>query len=171
MKPEVNLQSLLARIKSEGISEAQKEAEAILEQARAEADAIRDRARAQASESLQQAEIEVRNSRAGFERAMSQAARDLVLAVKGSIIRLCDELLKKEVAAVLTPEMLGEMILNILTIIAPVAVCIGAGYLWSRTGHDYDTNFVTRLIMNLGAPFLVLSSFQDSKPVSASASL
>ena len=56
------------------------------------------------------------------------------------------------------------MIVNILTIIAPVAVCIAAGYLWSRTGHDYDTTFVTRLIMNLGAPFLVLSSFQEAKP-------
>jgi len=56
------------------------------------------------------------------------------------------------------------MIVNILTIIAPVAACIAAGYLWSRTGHDYDTTFVTRLIMNLGAPFLVLSSFQEARP-------
>jgi V/A-type H+-transporting ATPase subunit E len=114
VKPEVNIQSLLARIKSEGISEAQKEAEAILVQARAEADAIRDRAQAQASEMLQRAEREVRNTREGFEAAMSQAARDLVLAVKDTIARLCDEVIKKEVAAVLTPEMLKEMILKIL---------------------------------------------------------
>jgi predicted permease len=56
------------------------------------------------------------------------------------------------------------MIFSIFTVIAPVAVCIAAGYLWSRTGHDYDTGFVTRLIMNLGAPFLILSSFQESQP-------
>jgi len=56
------------------------------------------------------------------------------------------------------------MIYNIFTIIAPVAVCIAAGYLWSRTGKGYDTTFVTRLIMNLGAPFLVLSSFQEARP-------
>ena len=114
MKPEVNIQSLLARIKTEGISEAQKEAEAILEQARAEADAIRDRAQAQASEMLRRAEREVLNTREGFEAAMSQAARDLVLAVKDSITRLCDRVLKREVAAVLTPDMLREMILKIL---------------------------------------------------------
>ncbi len=114
MKPEVNIQSLLARIKTEGISEAQKEAEAILKRANAEADAIRDRAQKQASELLRQAEMEVRNTREGFEAAMSQAARDLVLAVKDSITRLCNEILKREVAAALTPEMLKEMILKIL---------------------------------------------------------
>jgi V/A-type H+-transporting ATPase subunit E len=114
VKPEVNIQSLLERIKTEGISEAQKEAEAILVQARAEADAIRDRAQAQASELLRQAELEVRNTREGFEAAMSQAARDLVLAVKDSITRLCHEVLRKEVRAVLTPDMLKEMILKII---------------------------------------------------------
>lgn len=56
------------------------------------------------------------------------------------------------------------MISSIFTIIAPVAVCIAAGYLWSRTGKAYDTTFVTRLVMNLGAPFLVLSSFQEARP-------
>jgi V/A-type H+-transporting ATPase subunit E len=131
LKPEVHIQSLLERIKTEGISEARKEAEAILDQARAEADAIRARAQTQARELLRQAEMEVRDTRAGFEAAMSQAARDLVLAVKDSITRLCDKVLKKEVAAVLTPEMLREMILKILTAWKPQQPPQGAEVLLS----------------------------------------
>ena len=115
MKPEANIQALLERIKTEGISEARKEAEAILEQARSEAEVIREQARAEANELLRQAENDVRRTRAGFEAAMSQAARDLILAVKDSIRRLCDDVLKKELATALTPEMLREMILKILT--------------------------------------------------------
>jgi len=59
LKPKVNIQSLLARIKTEGISEAQKES-----------DAIRGRAQAQASEMLRRAEMEVLNTREGFEAAL-----------------------------------------------------------------------------------------------------
>jgi V/A-type H+-transporting ATPase subunit E len=115
LKPEVNIQALLERIKNEGIAEARKEAEAIVAQARAEADAIRAQARAQASELLQEAENDVERSRAGFEAAMSQAARDLILAVKDSIKRLCDDVLTQKLATALTPEMLREMLLKILT--------------------------------------------------------
>jgi predicted permease len=56
------------------------------------------------------------------------------------------------------------MLLHILTIIAPVAACAAVGFIWKRTGRPYDAPFVTRLVMNVGAPFLIVSSFQRVQP-------
>jgi len=54
------------------------------------------------------------------------------------------------------------MILRLFSIIAPVFACAAIGYGWARSGRPYDTQFVTRLIMNVGAPFLIISSFADA---------
>ncbi|MEE8581317.1 MAG: AEC family transporter [Myxococcota bacterium] len=50
--------------------------------------------------------------------------------------------------------MAGEL----LAIVAPVYVCAGLGYAWSRMGRRYDTELVTELITQIGAPCLVFSS-------------
>ncbi len=49
------------------------------------------------------------------------------------------------------------MILDLLSIIAPLFVCAGLGFAWSRGGGRYDQELVTVLIMNFGAPCLVFS--------------
>jgi predicted permease len=54
------------------------------------------------------------------------------------------------------------MILRILSIIAPVAACAAAGFAWARLRRPYDVTMATRLVMNVGAPCLVVSSFQES---------
>lgn len=51
------------------------------------------------------------------------------------------------------------MIIRLFSIIAPVFACAAIGYLWARSGRPFDTQFVTRLIMNVGAPCLIISSF------------
>jgi len=56
------------------------------------------------------------------------------------------------------------MLVQILSIIAPVAACAVVGFVWGRMGRPYEAPFVTRMVMNVGAPFLVLSSFQKAKP-------
>lgn len=53
------------------------------------------------------------------------------------------------------------MIIRLFSIIAPVFACAAIGYAWARSGRPYDTGFVTRLIMNVGAPCLIISSFSD----------
>lgn len=45
---------------------------------------------------------------------------------------------------------------QLIPIITPVVVCALAGYLWARAGWTFDREFVTRMIMNIGAPALVL---------------
>jgi predicted permease len=54
------------------------------------------------------------------------------------------------------------MVLRLFSIIAPVFACAAIGYAWARAGRPYDSEFVTRLIMNVGAPFLIISSFSDA---------
>ncbi len=54
-----------------------------------------------------------------------------------------------------------------LPILAPVLLCILAGYLWKRLKQPYDTDLVSRLVMTIGAPALVLSTLATA-PVSKS---
>ena len=44
---------------------------------------------------------------------------------------------------------------QLFSIIAPVFLCAGLGYAWARTGTPFDREFVTRTVMNFGAPCLV----------------
>lgn len=48
------------------------------------------------------------------------------------------------------------MYAQLLPIIAPVAICALLGYGWARSGRPFDREFVTRVIMNFGAPCLIL---------------
>tara|TARA_B100001123_G_scaffold163769_1_gene188659 strand:- start:571 stop:1446 length:876 start_codon:yes stop_codon:yes gene_type:complete len=50
------------------------------------------------------------------------------------------------------------LLLNILTVIAPVFVCAGIGFTWRKLGHPFDTRMVGALALNLGMPCLVFSS-------------
>ncbi|MES2624955.1 MAG: AEC family transporter, partial [Pseudomonadota bacterium] len=53
------------------------------------------------------------------------------------------------------------MILNILSVIAPVFICALVGYGWVKRGLEFDTPFVSRLVMEVGAPCLIFSTFMD----------
>jgi len=51
---------------------------------------------------------------------------------------------------------------QLFAVIAPIIICAGLGYGWARKGIDYPVEFVTRLVMNIGAPCLILASFNKS---------
>ncbi len=55
------------------------------------------------------------------------------------------------------------MLEQLLAIIAPILICAGLGYAWARKGIDYPVEFVTRAVMNIGAPCLILASFNQSE--------
>lgn len=50
------------------------------------------------------------------------------------------------------------MILQILSVIAPVFVCAGIGFIWARAGKPFDTRMVGALALNLGMPSLAFST-------------
>jgi len=47
--------------------------------------------------------------------------------------------------------------LELFSILAPLFICAGIGFLWARRGQSYDRELTTSLIMNVGAPCLVFS--------------
>lgn len=47
---------------------------------------------------------------------------------------------------------------TILAIIAPVAICAAAGFLWVRLRQPYDADFVGRLVLAVAAPCLTVSA-------------
>ena len=49
------------------------------------------------------------------------------------------------------------MIFEIVSILAPVFICVGIGFVWARRGGTYDTEVTTQLVMLVGAPCLVFS--------------
>ncbi len=55
------------------------------------------------------------------------------------------------------------MLQQLLAIIAPILICAGLGFAWARKGIDYPVEFVTRAVMNIGAPCLIIASFNESE--------
>lgn len=50
------------------------------------------------------------------------------------------------------------MLSSLFAVLAPVFFVAGIGYAWARNGMDYPTEFIARLVMNVGTPSLVLST-------------
>ena len=47
---------------------------------------------------------------------------------------------------------------QLFVIIAPIFCCVLIGFVWSKRGHRYDNDFVSRIVLNIGAPCLIVSS-------------
>lgn len=54
------------------------------------------------------------------------------------------------------------MISELLAVIVPIFLCAGLGYGWARMKLDYPVEFVTRVVMNVGAPCLIISAFLET---------
>ncbi len=50
------------------------------------------------------------------------------------------------------------MLTELLSIVVPVYLCAGLGFVWVRAGRRYDTAFMTEMVMLVGAPCLTFSS-------------
>ncbi len=54
------------------------------------------------------------------------------------------------------------MFANLFAVIAPVVICVIIGWTWKKKGYDYDANFVSRVVTNIGAPCLAFSTLVQS---------
>jgi len=50
------------------------------------------------------------------------------------------------------------MLAQIFTVIAPVMLIAGLGFIWAKRGGSFDNGTVSGLVMNLGSPCLIFSS-------------
>jgi V/A-type H+-transporting ATPase subunit E len=111
---EVKLDSLIEKIKSEGVEGAQKESNEIIEKAKKDAADIVAKAKKEAEEMAAKAEAKAKDFQVNAELAIQQAARDGELLFKGKITALFDAVFKRQVKSALTPDFMKEMILKII---------------------------------------------------------
>ena len=54
------------------------------------------------------------------------------------------------------------MLSDLFSIIAPVFICAGVGFTWTKLGHPFDVNLVTSLVTNIGTPCLVFYTLTNT---------
>jgi V/A-type H+/Na+-transporting ATPase subunit E len=111
---EVKLESLIEKIKSEGVEGAQKESQEIVDKGKQEAAEIVAKANKDAEELVAKAEAKAQQFQVNSELAIQQAARDGELLFKGKITDLFDAVFKRTVNSTLAPDFMKEMILKIV---------------------------------------------------------
>ena len=55
------------------------------------------------------------------------------------------------------------MWIELFPIMAPVFICAGIGFTWTKLGRSYDSDLITVLITNIGAPCLIFSTLTQIK--------
>ncbi len=55
------------------------------------------------------------------------------------------------------------MFAELFAVMAPVLIAAAIGYGWARSGQDYPTEFVTRIVLNVSTPCLVLSTLSRTE--------
>ncbi|PUA26621.1 MAG: transporter [Cellvibrio sp. 79] len=48
------------------------------------------------------------------------------------------------------------MLSELLAILAPIMISVGAGFIWGKTGTDFPSDFISRIVMNIGTPCLII---------------
>lgn len=104
------LQSLIERIQREGVAKAASDADAIVARAKAQAEEIVKAAEARAQALLKQAESDARIYTERSTITLTQAARDVLLAVGQGLESILDEVIRRQVGQALSPETLKIML-------------------------------------------------------------
>ncbi|MFH1476313.1 MAG: ATPase [Verrucomicrobiota bacterium] len=104
------LKSLIERIQREGVEKAEADAAAIVTRAKAKAAEIVKSAEAQAQALLKQADADARVYAERSTTTLTQAARDVLIAVGQGLESILDEVIRKQVGQALAPETLKTML-------------------------------------------------------------
>jgi len=110
---EMQLNSLINKIKQDGIIEAKKKAEEIIGQAEEKKKAVLQEAEGKARLIIKEAEERAERIKDNSQKAIAQAVRDVTLSLKDEIKNLFGGILKKEIQHVLSDDVVKEVILRI----------------------------------------------------------
>jgi V/A-type H+-transporting ATPase subunit E len=108
---EMELKTIIEKIKQEGVGEAEKKAADMIKEAEAKGKGIIEEAKKKAI--LKEAERDATALKKNGQEAVKQASRDVLLSLREKIVDLFDIIIKKEVAAQLSPAVLKEMIVKL----------------------------------------------------------
>ncbi|WP_323814977.1 AEC family transporter [Cellvibrio sp. NN19] len=50
------------------------------------------------------------------------------------------------------------MLSELLAILAPIVISVSAGFIWGKTGSEFPADFISRIVMNIGTPCLIISA-------------
>ncbi|MEX2453387.1 MAG: AEC family transporter [Rhodospirillaceae bacterium] len=53
-----------------------------------------------------------------------------------------------------------DIVVSLAAIVGPVLICVGLGILWAKMGTPFDARLITSLVYDIGAPCLILATFQ-----------
>lgn len=107
------LQSLLDRIRHEGVERAEAEAARILHEAEEQAGRIVAGAEAAAAESRARADADAAAAEERARKALDQAARDFLLSLRSSVEAVLRESLRGEVREALSPDVVARMLVKL----------------------------------------------------------
>ena len=107
---ETSITGIIEKIKKEGVEKAGQEAEKLIVAAKEERDQLLRNAKKQGEDIIAKAGNDAAQLKANSEAVLRQAARDVVLGLRGAIMALFDSIVKKEVGAVLEPKIVQKML-------------------------------------------------------------
>ncbi|HET8698899.1 MAG TPA: hypothetical protein VFO94_15535 [Gammaproteobacteria bacterium] len=114
MLESTGVESLIVRLRDEGIAKGKNDAAEVIAAAKLEASNIVAQARADAESIVGQAKAEANKVKAGGEDAVKLAMRDTILALEGDMLRAFSERLRRLVKGVLAdPAFLQRLILEV----------------------------------------------------------
>lgn len=111
---EQTLDGLIARVKSEAIEAAEKEAKQILDDAEQKVQQLLVNAKSEKEAILSDAEKDAKAIVEKGKIALNQAARDVHISVKNDIQKLFKSVLESEVKNAFTPELYGTLITRVM---------------------------------------------------------
>lgn len=111
---EMQLNSLIEKIKKDGVAEARKKSGEIIEQAEEKKKAIIREAEEKAGVMIKEAEERIAKLKDNSQKAIVQAVRDVTLSLKEEIKKLFEGILKKQIQQALSDDFIRELILRIL---------------------------------------------------------
>lgn len=111
---DAQLQGLIDQIKEEGVAVARKESVRIVDEANAQAAQIREDARREADAMLVKAREESDRFRESSGKALEQAARNLVLGLRGEIEKTLQAAVRGKVGEALTPAALKDILVRLV---------------------------------------------------------
>jgi len=101
---DVRLDSLIEKIKKDGVDKANKKATEIIESANKKAEEVIKEAKKEAASILERASSDAVKLKNNTQSSLKQAARDTALATKDQIIKLINKILKEKISEELDSE-------------------------------------------------------------------
>lgn len=105
-----NLENLIEKIKTEGVSKGKEKSDEIIKNAKRQAESIISEAKKEAEGIKQNAEAEAKKKEENAKGAIQQAGRDTVLMVKEKLTDLFDRVLRRNIKKELSPDFMAGLI-------------------------------------------------------------